>query len=226
MTEISFSLIRSQNPEITTASDIEDIDSIRLINCNIEEIDNLELFHHINELNLSRNRIQRLTNLSILFKLKILDVSYNNITSQDLRQSIKSLPKTLISINLTGNPCVDDEEALMELQDALPEVIIAIEVDNDDENPSSEREGKSSHENEKTDEENEEEDEEERLNSKENDKHQVLNNEEVLKSIVERKCLIQNTNNSFKLEATIQVITFSRNNRILIVHLLLLGFES
>lgn len=210
MTEISFSLIRSQNPEITTASDIEDIDSIRLINCNIEEIDNLELFHHINELNLSRNRIQRLTNLSILFKLKILDVSYNNITSQDLKQSIKSLPKTLISINLTGNPCVDDEEALMELQDALPEVIIAIEVDSDDENPSSEREGKLSHENKKTNEENEEEDEEEEsINSKEKDKILVLNNEEVLKSIVERKCLIQNTTNSFKLEATIQVITLS-----------------
>lgn len=215
MTEITFSLVRSQNPEISTAADIEEIDCIRLINCGIKEIDNLELFHHINELYLSNNQITSLENLSILFKLKILDVSYNNITSEGLRKSIARLPKSLISINLTGNPCVNDEEGLMALQDAIPEVIIAIDIENEEVEESSnnkragklfdEKENESPSQRETENNENEENGDEEDSGVEKSSTPRFLSNEEVLKSIVERKCLIQNTTSSFKLDAAVQV---------------------
>lgn len=239
MTEITFALVRSQNPEISTAGDIEEIDCIRLINCGIEEIDNLELFHHINELHLSQNQITSLENLSILFKLKILDVSYNNITSEGLRKSIASLPKSLISINLTGNPCVNDEEGLLELQDAIPEVIIAIDIENDEaQQPrkggklSEEKEDDSlanteRREKEQRDGENEEDEEEGNENEREN-VSQFLSNEDVLKSIVERKCLIQNTTSTFKLENAVQVrheLLFLYISLALLI-MLFVGFES
>jgi hypothetical protein len=194
MTEISFALIRSQNPDINTTENIEEIDCLRLMNCNIEEIDNLELFHHISELYLTSNAIESLDGLSILIKLKILDVANNRITSESLRKSIPKLPKTLLSINLTGNPCAEDEEALTQLQDAFPDAIIAIDLmpDIDEE------------------EEKANDDSENKENEGENKKDSIqddfkLDTESVLREIVARKCLMESTTNSFNLERTVFV---------------------
>jgi len=200
MTEITFGLVRSQNPEVSAVENIEEIDSLRLINCGIGEIDNLELFHHISELNLSNNKIETLNNLSILVKLKILDVSNNKISPKNLISSIPLLPKTIISINLAGNPCADDENALGAFQDAFPEAMIAIELDNED--PVSAGILNNDEVEEKTDEDMTQTKSQkiERSNS------WRLDSEEVLKSIVERKCRIQNESVPFNLDATVQVM--------------------
>jgi Leucine-rich repeat (LRR) protein len=200
MTEITFALIRAQNPEVSAVENIEEIDSLRLNNCDIESIDNLELFHHISELYLSNNVIKSLENLSILSKLKILDVSNNKVTSESLIQSIPELPKTLMSINLSGNPCAEDEQILGQFQDAFPDCIIAIDVEpvRDDEEDGDGSVLK-----------DEEEEEPSSVTEPLSESNRITNKldaDDVLKEIVERKCRLQNATNSFDLNLTVSVI--------------------
>lgn len=204
---ISFALIRSKNPHIENADDIELVDSINLTGCQLSYIDNLELFSHINELNLSNNNITRIENLFFFKSLKLLDVSFNNIDSVSLEQSIKEIPASLLSINLTGNPCASDENALGKLLDAFPDLAIAIEVDDGTRNISvEESDGKNRNE--------EEEDEEDFEEMKTLPRVPELgagplNADEILKSIVDRKCKIQSFN-TMSIDKVVTVSSFTK----------------
>lgn len=128
MPEISFGLIRRLNPDIDV-DNIESVEIIKLESSGITEIDDLELFSgNLKELYLSGNKIALIENLLFFDKLKHLDLSCNRITSDGLRKSIHSFPKKLESVNLSGNPCAEDDEVLGDLQDAHPELGIVIEI--------------------------------------------------------------------------------------------------
>ncbi len=193
MSKLNFSLIRSKNPEINNTDNIDEIESLNLCGCGISTIENLELFHHVKELNLSNNRISKLDDLFMLMKnLQILDVSNNSIQSIELKNSIHQIPKSLVSINLSGNPCAVDLEVVMELQDSFPDLVIAIEEEKQSEN------------------------EECDIVLKCNDEGQEgnvpidmagpLKADDILKMIVDRKCKLQNLQPSFNLQYTIQVL--------------------
>lgn len=126
MTEITFQLIRKCNADVSF-DDIVGITSIKLNNCSIECIDNLELFEHIKELHLSRNLITQIDNLEMFHRLELLDVSFNRIDSKGLVASFEHIPHSLDVINLTGNPCVHDESVLIKLQDKFPHLGIVID---------------------------------------------------------------------------------------------------
>jgi len=126
MTEITFQLIRKCNPDVSF-DDIVDVTNIKLNNCSIECIDNLELFEHIKELHLSRNLITQIDNLKVFHRLELLDVSFNRIDSKGLVASFDHIPHSLDVINLTGNPCVHDESVLIKLQDKFPHLGIVID---------------------------------------------------------------------------------------------------
>lgn len=76
-------------------SEIDALRCINLSNSLIDEIDNLEVFSDIAELDLSHNRISALENLLYLSNLEELNVSNNNI-------------KDLESLGL-GNHCMKNE---------------------------------------------------------------------------------------------------------------------
>jgi hypothetical protein len=201
MTQITFNLIRAKNPEITDANNIEEVDSIKLNDCNIEEIDNLELFSHISELYLCNNQITFLDNLFFLKNLKILDLSNNKIDGESLKKSIENLPKSLISIYLAGNPCVEDEASLVALQDSFPDMIIAIDVDLGEQQTM--EESKKSDEIADSDEKQKDVDEENE-NLPPSEYNGPLDSEQVLKSIVERKCKMQSYT-AFNLDLVVKV---------------------
>lgn len=187
MTEITFALIRRCHGNIG-ADDLEEITTISLIEQRIEVIDNLELFSQIECLNLSKNFITRLQNISLLLQLKHLDVSFNRIDSNSVIASIKEIPKSLESINLSGNPCCDDDECLLLLQDEFPNlaIIIGEEADSTGSDPVKDF-----------------------IESTEETKvvydGSPLNSEEVLKLIVERKCRLQKEEILFDLETIVSV---------------------
>lgn len=124
MPEITLRLIRSKNPQLNV-DNLEDCPILTLDNCGIEEIENLELFTHLTELRLSGNNIAVVENLGLFSKLQYLDVSQNKITSQSLLRS--SVPTSLNTLNLSGNPCVCDEDALSAFQDKYPKLFIVVE---------------------------------------------------------------------------------------------------
>jgi hypothetical protein len=126
MTEITFQLIRKCNPDVSF-DDILNVTNIKLNNCSIECIDNLELFEHIKELHLSRNLITQIDNLKVFHCLELLDVSFNMIDSKGMVASFEHIPHSLDVINLTGNPCVNDESVLIKLQDKFPHLGIVID---------------------------------------------------------------------------------------------------
>jgi len=199
---ISFGLIRSKNPHVDSADDIGQIDSITLRGCELTDIDNLELFSHINELDLSNNKISKVENLFFFQNLKILDLSFNLIDSLSLEQSIKEFPKSLLSINLTGNPCANDEAALGKLQDAIPDLAIAIEIDDTVRVPDKQEEEEDDDDNIETD---ELEDIKQLLPLIAELGNTPLNADEVLKSIVERKCKLQDLQCDFDLKKVVTV---------------------
>jgi len=185
MTEISFALIRKKNPDLNF-DNIEEISTIHLNNCSIEDINNLELFSHIKHLDLAHNKISFIRELHYLNKLETLDLSFNSISSEGLSKSLSELPKGLKSINLTGNSCVNDEDALVILQDFFPDLGIIIDtVDNnldavescDVSTPTT-------------------------IPEQYDNNIRPLNADTLLKSIVERKCKLQSMS-SFNLDRTI-----------------------
>lgn len=194
-TAITFALICRKNPNITDVDDIESILRIDLDHCNVEHIDNLDLFSHIHELNLSFNKIKSLSNLHFLRKLRFLDVSGNDISGRDLVNAVKILPRSLTTIVLSGNPCATDEDALGFLQDSFPELGIAIEELDD-------AEGKELVEGQTAS--DEEEEVEVDQDSSEENKRGPVDADDVLKYIVDRKCKLQSVQ-AFNLESIVKV---------------------
>lgn len=202
MGKINFALIRSKNPDVANTESIEEIESLNLSNCEITAIENLELFHHIKELNLSNNRITKLEELTLMTNLQILDVSNNCIDSEGLKLSFGQIPKSLLSINLTGNPCVSHLDVLGELQDQFIDLVIAIEEEEEGED-----------ENEQCHYDLEEGDLGGKDSEKSMDRGNILddgplNADDILKMIVDRKCQLQNLQPTFNLQNTIQVKLF------------------
>jgi hypothetical protein len=207
MGTINFGLIRLKNPDVGSVDNIEDIDSLNLSGCEIRDIDNLELFHHIHELNLSNNQIERIEELLLFINLQILDVSDNCIDATGLRSSISQLPKSLVSINLSGNPCAKDLDALGELQDVFPDLVIAIEEDRvvvDNDRDGDEKDGC----NDDDDDDDDENDDGHSRQPQTNSRHspmEPLDSDDILKMIVDRKCKLQQIQTSFDLQLTVTV---------------------
>lgn len=199
MATISFSLICKKNPAITDVDDIQSITKLDLDNSNVATIDNLELFSHIREINLSHNNIKSLRNLEYLSALEVLDLSYNDITSTDLSQSLRYLPRKLSTIILSGNPCTQDEVALSQLQDMFPELGIAI--DEADEQDQIEIDGETEETFRTADSDSEANIDQETVFSG------PVNADEVLKFIVDRKCKLQSLQ-SFNLDNVVKVLCF------------------
>ena len=174
MTAISVTLIRGTHAEFSI-DDFEALKIIRLNDQGIDCIDNLEVFSQIEELYLRNNKIQRIENLDFLSRLIVLDLTDNQISIDSLISSIGLLPQNLLTLNLTGNPCALDDVAIAALQKSLPSVnIIVTDSLNDDENDEEEN----TDDNGGDDEENVDDD-------------LPLNADEVLQSLVERKCRLQ-----------------------------------
>ena len=113
------------------ADEIESLDILVLNNAGIEEIDNLEVFAQIKELHLSGNKIRVVENLDFLSSLEFLDLSFNRIDAEGLRAALRGLPGGLQTLNLTGNPCAEDESLLMELQDRMPGLGIIVGMEHE-----------------------------------------------------------------------------------------------
>jgi hypothetical protein len=174
MTEISVTLIRGTHADFSI-DDFEALKIIRLNDQGIDCIDNLEVFSQIEELYLRNNNIQRIENVDFLSRLIILDLADNQISIDSLISSIGLLPQNLLTLNLTGNPCALDDVAVAALQKSLPAVsIIVTETSNDDE-----------------DDEDEDTDDSRGENEENVDDDVPLNADEVLQSLVERKCRLQ-----------------------------------
>jgi hypothetical protein len=207
MKEITVSLIREGHP----TKSVEDLEKLRCINLNdkqIEIIDNLEVFFDIEELHLSRNRITKIENLNFLNNLKFLDISYNNINCENLIASIEdeSIPKSLKEINISGNPCANDESVLMILQDYIPELLIIVGIEEEDTQNNSNTNNNvkttsDSDDNESDDDINEIDTEADKtiydsmlgkFEDYEINSDTSLNPDELLKRIVDRKCKLQN----------------------------------
>ena len=209
MVDISFSLVRKAHGNLG-ADALERIDIIQLNNYGIEEIDNLEVFDQIRELHLSGNRIRRIENLEFLSKLEYLDLSNNKIDDEGLRAGIGKLPDSLQTLIIGGNSCCKNEDILIELNDLMPNLGIVVGVEKEEsqrnENESNRDpalEEKKSEGKENTEDEEDEEDEDEINDKKYEDDLSlirnggVLNADDILKSIVERKCAIQNQAEKF-----------------------------
>ena len=194
MTEITFQLIRKSNPELSI-DDIEGFTCINLNNCNIECIDNLELFEHIKELHLSHNLITKIDNLAVFQNLELLDVSFNKIDSHGLLSSFDEIPQSLHVINLTGNPCLHDEGLLIKLQDYFPHLGIVIDESDDADDGDKNEDGDDGFDI-------------DYLPSQSTNNEsfciQPLSSDEVLKSIVDRKSKLQSYER-FNLDKTVSV---------------------
>ena len=205
MVEITFGLIRKANPDLNFDK-FEEISVINLNNLCISSIDNMEVFSQIKELYLSHNNIERIENLMFLGDLLYLDLSFNKINSASLRLSFNGIPKTLQTLNLTGNECAFDEKVLTELLDRFPELNIAIDTCSAEEEKSYEFDNNDDdkEEEEEEEEEEKEEDEEEEVLGKVTtyDPSQQLDADTVLKSLVDRKCKLQNISSTFSLDST------------------------
>jgi hypothetical protein len=125
MASISITLIRNTHIDFSI-DDIESLTIIKLDNKGLNNIDNLEVFSHILELHLSDNIIDKIENIDFLQHLELLDLSNNLITSENLLSSIDLLPLNLKTLNLSGNPCANDEDVLMTLQDSYPNLSIIV----------------------------------------------------------------------------------------------------
>ena len=115
MTVISVTLIRGTHSDFTL-DDVEALKVLRLNNHEIDCIDNLEVFSHIEELHLANNIIERIENVDFLDRLNLLDLSDNLISSASLKSSVGLLPRNIKTLVLTGNPCATDKVALSVLQ--------------------------------------------------------------------------------------------------------------
>lgn len=232
MTEITFRLIRNCNQN-ANFDELNNIIDINLNSQNIINIENLELFSHIKELYLANNKINKIENLECFNQLELLDLSNNNIDGNSLLESISYIPKTLQTINLSGNPCILNEDVLIQFQDAFPDLGIVIEEivdenqklndeqynennsniyhDNDHNNSDGVDDNDDGYEN--KDELNDltldfNEKLELTTTTKSYDRKEYLSSDEVLHQIVERKSKLQSYS-KYNIDATIMVNLFS-----------------
>ncbi|PIK56688.1 hypothetical protein BSL78_06410 [Apostichopus japonicus] len=82
----------------------------------IEKIENLESLMEIRFLVLSGNKIKVVENIELLDKLQFLDLADNLIENLDPEQ----FPKSLMILNLTGNPCFAKNGYRLEVIKSLP----------------------------------------------------------------------------------------------------------
>jgi hypothetical protein len=203
MTEITFKLIRKANPEINFEL-IDEVSNISLSRCGVETIDNLELFGHIKELSLDHNNISKIENLFFFEQLDFLDLSFNKITGASLVESLKEIPRSLSAINLSGNPCVKDDDALIKLQDLFPSLGIIIDELEEGQDAFEEAHGEGNEEEEENEEEEPTEEYTDINSSSSTVRLKPLNADDVLKEIVERKSKLQSYM-PFNLSATVTV---------------------
>lgn len=204
-----------------TADEIGALEILNFNNQGIEEIDNLEVFSQIKELHLSGNAIKVIENLEYLSSLEFLDLSNNMINSHGLKNCFGRLPKSLQTVNLSGNACSLDESLLMELQDMMPNLGIVVGLEQDDGVASSQTLETSSikaaadfgtNEGEEDDGHRDSDDEDEDDDDSENDEDAQmiaagpLNADDVLEALVSRKCKLQNASSDFSLEDTLKIL--------------------
>lgn len=158
--------------------------------------------------------------IEMLDNLISLDLSYNNIGSKSLLNFVerKLLPSSLEIINLSGNPCADDEEVLTVLQDYAPQlnIIVGIEddtnMDNHEVKSSSETNGESNIDGEDEGDEDEVDESEESMGrgdvedelNAQRRANGTLDADAVLKKIVERKIKMESVAAPYDLEQSIQ----------------------
>ncbi|XP_038045204.1 leucine-rich repeat-containing protein 46-like [Patiria miniata] len=82
----------------------------------IRKIENLESLQSLRFLTLADNQIERVENLSVLPELKLLDLSSNQIRDFNTDE----LPKTLLILNMEGNPCSQQPEYRKRILLAFP----------------------------------------------------------------------------------------------------------
>ena len=198
MKEITFTLIRKKYPEVT-AETFDSFKILELNNLQITHIDNLEVLSHIEELSLSYNLISKIENIEFLSNLRVLDLSNNHISGISLKESLSLIPKSLESINLINNPCCEDEITLLEFQNRFPSLGIIVGITNEEDNED-ELNFQDGSDDDKTD---QAEDSHENTIVSEIDifKYRHLNADDVLKSLVERKCYQKPRD--FNLESTV-----------------------
>lgn len=186
-------LVRENHGNIG-ADELESLKVITLINKKITCIDNLEIFSNLVELFLSHNQISTIENLEFLPHLEVLDVAYNCITSQSLRASFENIPKSLQALNLSGNPCSEDEAVLSELQEMFPDLGIIIGVEDDVlEDIAEAKAGEEVGDDDDDDDDADEGDDvSESPAVSQQSEGPVVHADEVLKYIVDRKCRLQN----------------------------------
>ena len=116
---MDLSLFQGAYPEIEDVQTLLSLSEVTLSHRNIPRIDRLELFSNLQRLDLSHNSIVIIENIRFLSSLVHLDVSYNLI--KEIYPS--ELPKSLQSLQVTGNPLVKDLlhiEGVLILNSSLP----------------------------------------------------------------------------------------------------------
>ena len=164
--------------------DFTKVENLQLVNKNIKEIDNLDLFDNIAHIDLSHNSIERVENLGHLMKLHTLDLRNNMVDEEGL--FAEGLPPSLRTVFLGGNPCACSS-TLNELKIRYPDLVVfdsAVQEsthvtnnENDTPNPASSVTLLA--------------------------EHDILDSEAVLREVVDRKCRLQALVN-INMEATIQ----------------------
>ena len=196
--EISLGLVRRthlRNGMQLSADELASLDIIQLNSMNIATIDNLEVFDQIRELHLSRNVISRIENLIYLNKLEYLDLSHNRIDDEGLVCCIGSLPSSLLTLNLDGNPCCRNAALLEQLNDSLPNLGIIVGVE-EEQTEESKGNGDDDDDDDEDDDDEAEEEGPDEYDNILSDPNLVLNAETILKQIVERKMKFENLGKS------------------------------
>lgn len=173
-------VLQEQFPEkqgVCSDEDFSRVESVRLVGRGFQEIDNLDLFDRLKELDLSNNRIRRVENISHLLCLDALDLSGNLIDEEGL--FAEALPSNLRVLNLSGNPCAENSNARDRFCTKYPNVSVLFDL------PSSHSKGGP----------------EDTQESKEfpvahkKDSKGILDSEAVLREVVDRKCRLQSISN-------------------------------
>ncbi|XP_044152618.1 leucine-rich repeat-containing protein 46 isoform X2 [Bufo gargarizans] len=82
----------------------------------IKKIENIDVLKNLRFLSLSWNRVEKIQNLRCLTNLQFLDISHNLIKRLDAGE----LPRSLLILDLTGNPCTKAKDYRHQILEALP----------------------------------------------------------------------------------------------------------
>eukprot|EP00602_Paraphysomonas_sp_CaronLab_P004690 CAMPEP_0185020592 /NCGR_PEP_ID=MMETSP1103-20130426/3210_1 /TAXON_ID=36769 /ORGANISM="Paraphysomonas bandaiensis, Strain Caron Lab Isolate" /LENGTH=300 /DNA_ID=CAMNT_0027551587 /DNA_START=89 /DNA_END=988 /DNA_ORIENTATION=- len=118
-------ILQTHFPEKNGMLSDEDFGSISVMKLNdqsISYIDNLELFHEIEELHLKNNNLKTIDNIELLQNLWLLDVANNQIEDEALLSAV--FPRSLKRLIISGNPCAESTSAVEKLQARHPQLEI------------------------------------------------------------------------------------------------------